>query len=243
MVNIYVESKGPKGVQMKESLTPTVVAGSLRGLCVTYGADATKFALVAAAAVAAIGVLEEDALSLVNPSSVIEFGQTVAQIGADITKGSPLATDANGRLVPATPGQAVVAIALEDQTYVAPNSFGATSFACVFVLGPMSYVAQGSAARHATVAGAIAVQTGTVGLGSGAALAMTLATPTNAQDGTRITVTAETAHAHTVTAAANKINGSKDTVTFAAVGDSVTLEALGGLWMAVSLIGATLSEV
>ena len=59
---------------------------------------------------------------------------------------------------------------------------------------------------HTTSSGAITVSGGTVGLGSGGALAMTLATPTNpGQDGTVLVIVAETAQAHTVTTAANKI--------------------------------------
>jgi hypothetical protein len=100
---------------------------------------------------------------------------------------------------------------------------------------------------HATTSGAIAVSGGTVGLGSSGVLAETLATPTNpGQDGTVIVIVAETAHAHTVTTAANVIKGantSGDTVTFAHVGDMVILEAVGGLWYIRSLNGALLSEV
>ena len=101
---------------------------------------------------------------------------------------------------------------------------------------------------HAVASGAIAVASGTVGLGSAGALAMTLATPTTpAQDGTRIFIVAETAHAHTVTTAANVIKNagpaSGDTLTFAHVGDSVELEAVAGLWYIRSLNGPALTEV
>lgn len=98
--------------------------------------------------------------------------------------------------------------------------------------------------NYETASGAIPVAKGTVSLGSAGALAMTLATPTTpAQDDITIDIVATTAHAHTVTTAANKINGNKDTVTFANVGDCVRLKAIGGLWYVLSIIGAILSEV
>jgi hypothetical protein len=97
---------------------------------------------------------------------------------------------------------------------------------------------------YAVASAAIAVAPATVSLGSSGALAMTLATPTTpAQDNVTLDIVATTAHAHTVTTAANKINGNKDTVTFAAVGDCVKLKAVGGIWYVLSIIGATLSEV
>ena len=76
---------------------------------------------------------------------------------------------------------------------------------------------------------------------------MTLATPaTPAQDGITLTIIAGTAHAHTVTTAANKIVPSKDTVTFAAIGDYIVLQAMNGLWFNLGIGGptpASLSEV
>ena len=129
MSNIFVEAKGPKGVQAKESLLPTAVAGYSRGLAVVYGADAYH-ATLAGAAAPAIGILEEDAISLKNPCAVIEHGQTVAEIGANVTAGQQLAVNAAGQLVPAVAGNPVIAIALESQLYVAPGSF-----ANVWVLG------------------------------------------------------------------------------------------------------------
>src|ERR1700739_2439205 len=129
MPNIYVEGKGPKGVQAKESLLPTAVTGYERGLAVVYGADAYH-ATLAGAAAAAIGILEEDAINAKNPCAVVEFGQTVAQIGANVTAGQQLAVNAAGQLVPAVSTNPVIAIALEIQSYVSPGSF-----ANVWVLG------------------------------------------------------------------------------------------------------------
>ena len=100
---------------------------------------------------------------------------------------------------------------------------------------------------YVTVAGAIPLVSGIYSIGSGAALHMTLATPTTpAQDGIQITIVAGTAHAHYVTTAANIINGADDKVLFAAIGDFVTLLSVGGLWIAQSIGGPTpagLSEV
>lgn len=129
MANIYVEAKGPKGGQQKESLLPTAVAGYARGLAVVYGADAYH-ATLAGAAAPAIGILEEDAVNLANPVAVIEQGQVVAQIGANVAAGQSLAVNAAGQLIPAVSTNPIVAVALETQVYVAPGSF-----ASVYVTG------------------------------------------------------------------------------------------------------------
>ena len=103
-----------------------------------------------------------------------------------------------------------------------------------------------TAPTYYTAAGAIPVAGGTYVINGAGALAMTLAAPTKAQDNMVLTIVAGTAHAHTVTTPANKINGADDTVTYAAIGDSVVLRAINGIWMAISLGGPTpaiLSEV
>lgn len=238
MANIYVEAKGPKGVQAKESLLPAAVSGYQRGLAVTYGSDQYHAALIAVAAAVAVGILEEDAINVNNPCSVIELGQAVAQIGANVTALQPLTTNATGQLVPAQPGQPVVAIALEPQNYVAPGSF-----ANVFVLGLFGFTQTagntGDQVTYLTASGAIPVVSGTYALDGAAAIAMTLAQPTAAQDGTTLFITAATAHAHTVTTAANGINGAKHVVTYAAVGDGIVLKAVNGVWNEVSITGPT----
>ncbi len=103
-----------------------------------------------------------------------------------------------------------------------------------------------TAPTYYTVAGAIPVAGATYVINGAGALAMTLAAPTKAQDNMVLTIVAGTAHAHTVTTPANKINGADDTVTYAAIGDNVVLRAINGIWMAISLGGPTpaiLSEV
>ena len=109
--------------------------------------------------------------------------------------------------------------------------------------------AGGSAVAY-TAAGAITVQPSLNTLGGASAQAYTLAAPVagspldGGQDGLVMTFTLVTAHAHTLTTPANKINGAYDTVTFAAVGDSITLQASGGVWYVIGSHGtATLSEV
>lgn len=242
MANIYVESKGPKGTQLKESLqlSAVPVPAVSRGLAVAFSTDQFHVAAVAAAGASAIGILEEDAIVIVEggvstvgePSSVIELGQAVAQIGANIAVNQPLATDVNGRLVPAKPGQPVVAVALEPQVYVAP-----ASFACVLVIASLGIVMPGSDTTYYAAAGAILVAQGTAVIDGAAALAMTLAQPTAAEDGLEIFITAETTYAHTITTAANGINGAKHTVTFAAQGDGVVLQAVNGVWNVRGLVG------
>ena len=238
MTNISTETKGPQGVQAYESLLPAAVSGYKRGLAVTYGTDSFHAALIAAAAVSIVGLIEEDAISTKAPVRVITFGQTVAQVSAAaFNAGTLLTVNATGQLVAAQAGQPVCAVALE------PNAGVAGSYVTVFVLGLFGFTMPGDPVSYPTAAGAIPITPGeyTVAIDGAAALAMTLAQPTGAQDGTRIFVTAATAHAHTVTTGANGINGNKHVVTFAAVGDSVELEAVNLLWVVRSLVGAVLS--
>jgi hypothetical protein len=239
MANIYVPAKGPKGVQGKESLLPMAVSGYTRGRAVSYDDAAGLYALLATTpGQTCVGVLEEDAISTSNPCAVIELGQAVACIGANVSALQALTNDASGRLVPATTGQAVLAVALEPQTYISPGSY-----ANVMVLGLFGFLAVNTqvpvpAYSHITSDGAIPVASGTYGLGSGAALAMTLATPSSPQDGTLLFITAETAHAHTITTAGNKINGTGHVVTFQNEGDSVLLVAMAGIWNVLAMTGS-----
>jgi hypothetical protein len=129
MTNINTQTKGPKGVQIKESLIPGGSSGFTRGLAVIYGTDVYHAAVASVANSACIGIIEEDAVSTTAAIAVIEFGQTVAQVGAPIPS-APLAltNNASGQLVPAAAGQTLVAIALE----TTPT---AGDYICVFVPG------------------------------------------------------------------------------------------------------------
>jgi len=81
--------------------------------------------------------------------------------------------------------------------------------------------------------GAIAIANGVHAITKGSAAAMTLAPPAAADEGTRITITARTAFAHTVTITEGLggKGGSFDLMTFAAVGDSITLLADNLHWV------------
>ncbi|QNI34528.1 hypothetical protein H7849_11895 [Alloacidobacterium dinghuense] len=126
MTNINVELKGPKGPQIKESLLPTALP-TARGLAVTYGSDAYHCAIAGVAGEAISGIVEEDAVSLLLPVAVVQHGQTVAQIGAAVTAGQLLATNATGQLIPAVSTNTIVARALESGT-------NAGDFICVLVV-------------------------------------------------------------------------------------------------------------
>jgi hypothetical protein len=230
MTNINVENKGPSGAQIGESLTPAAVTGFTRGIAVTYGTDAFHAALPTAAGQQCVGIIDEDAIATTNPIRVIEFGQTVAQIGATVAALQSLACNASGQLVPAQPGQFVVAIALDGN----PN---AGDYVNVFVVAIEAQQVKGDTVVYYTASGAIAVANGTAVLNGAGALAMTLAAPTAAQDGTTIYIVAETAHAHTVTLPANGLYGTKHIITFAAEGDNVTLRAVALTWMPVGAVG------
>jgi len=87
--------------------------------------------------------------------------------------------------------------------------------------------------------GAIPVTEGLVVLTKGSAGAQTLAAPTAAQQGTRMTVVAGSAFAHVITATGllddGVTGGSKNTATFAAfVGASITLIAYNLKWVVES---------
>jgi hypothetical protein len=103
----------------------------------------------------------------------------------------------------------------------------------------------------ASTSGAIAIKEGSVLITDAGAAAMTLAAPTpgarsaGGDDGKKLRILATTAYAHTVTTPPGKINGNRDVVTFAAVGDCAELTAYNGVWYA-TLSGPTpaaLSEV
>lgn len=97
-----------------------------------------------------------------------------------------------------------------------------------------------------TTAGAISETSGYVYIGSGGALAMTLADPATADNGKTLTIIASTAQAHTVSnAAGSGFNGggaAADIGTYGgAIGDNLVLTANGGVWYVVSNTNVTLA--
>lgn len=114
---------------------------------------------------------------------------------------------------------------------------------------PSAITAGGQAPTTITVAGAVSKNSGLVLIGGTGATAVTLVAPVAGppgvgDDGTEITFSCITAHAHTLTTPADKIGGAYDTVTFAAVGDAISFVANNGLWIATGGRGTnTLSEV
>jgi hypothetical protein len=97
--------------------------------------------------------------------------------------------------------------------------------------------------------GAIAVplKNTTVLLTKGSALSSTtLAAPSKAQNGLKLTITSQTAYAHVITATtllADAVSGSPHTTaTYAAyIGASITLVADNGLWNIVAAVGVTVT--
>ena len=92
--------------------------------------------------------------------------------------------------------------------------------------------------------GAITVQDGVAVISKTSAAAMTLAPPGAGDEGMLLTITAGTAFAHTVTITEG-IGGkgaSFDVITFAAVGDSITLRAVNLHWVPIGApYGATIA--
>lgn len=93
--------------------------------------------------------------------------------------------------------------------------------------------------------GALTIQNSTVVVTKGSACAMTLGTPTTAQNGIVMTVISSTAQAHTLTCATigfNAANAGGDVGTFSgAVGDGISFIAYGGEWLVLNNIGVTLA--
>lgn len=86
-----------------------------------------------------------------------------------------------------------------------------------------------------TANGAIEKTDGVHAIAKTSEAAMTLEAPTADEDGLRLVITARTAFAHTVVIAAG-IGGKGaafDTLTFAAVGDTIQLLADNGKWVPV----------
>ncbi len=103
-----------------------------------------------------------------------------------------------------------------------------------------------TAPDYVTVAsadGAITIQSGVVVITKGTAAALTLGTPTTAQNGTKITIVSATAAAHTVTAATigfNAADAAGDVGTFgAAVGNGFSCVAYGGEWLVLTNTNVT----
>lgn len=84
-----------------------------------------------------------------------------------------------------------------------------------------------------------------VRLSKGSAAAITLAAPTNStHDGYIVMVFSSTAQAHVITGGVDGFNakGSSGTITFGgAIGDSVTLVAMGGHWYTLAKVNATVA--
>jgi hypothetical protein len=95
----------------------------------------------------------------------------------------------------------------------------------------------------ASADGAITIQSGTVVITKGTAAALTLGTPTAAQNGTVIRIISTTAAAHTVTAATigfNAADAAGDVGTFAAaIGNGFSCVAYGGEWYVLTNTNVT----
>ena len=91
--------------------------------------------------------------------------------------------------------------------------------------------------------GAAAISNGVVIITKGTACAVTLGTPTSAQNGTKITFVSATAAAHTVAAATigfNAGDAAKDTGTFGgAIGDGFSCIAYEGEWLVLTNTNVT----
>lgn len=89
----------------------------------------------------------------------------------------------------------------------------------------------------------VTIQNSTVIITKGTACALTMTTPTTAQNGTRIRFISTTAAAHTVTHGTVGFNGGgsgKDVGTFGgAIGDGFECVAYGGVWVTTWITNVT----
>lgn len=99
------------------------------------------------------------------------------------------------------------------------------------------------AVANYTASGAIAQKTGTVMLSGTGVQVMTLANPVSGtDDGKTLAIVATSAHAHTVATVAGISGGANHKATFGgALGDTLNLKALGGVWYLEPSINQTLS--
>lgn len=94
--------------------------------------------------------------------------------------------------------------------------------------------------QELTANGAITIPSGLAHLNKAGVLAATLPAPQ--ADGLVMTISADTAQAHTVTLAVGLNGGASVTGTFAgAIGDCVTLRSNGGYWRQAANINVTWS--
>lgn len=94
-----------------------------------------------------------------------------------------------------------------------------------------------------TTSVAITIQPGVQFIGSGGALAMTLAAPTTAQNGMIMILLASTAQTHTITNTAGFGGGTtaRDVGTFGgAINDGLTIVAVNGVWWVINTRNVTL---
>lgn len=95
-----VETTGVIGSPLKRTYQAGA-ANIKRGTAVIQGAD-DNHVLPATANAVCLGFLEEDALNIGDPASVIETGEAVAIIGAAVAAGQYLIANAAGQLIPST---------------------------------------------------------------------------------------------------------------------------------------------
>jgi hypothetical protein len=112
--------------------------------------------------------------------------------------------------------------------------------------GAARVVVPGSGTTLLAADGAITIKEGIIRITKGSAAAITLAAPTAAQEGTRMTITSGSAFAHVITATGlledGVTGGAKNTATFAAfVGATCTLIAQNLKWHTESLKAVTVA--
>jgi hypothetical protein len=215
---------------------------------VTIGTDRVVLASATNVAAGKVLYIDREALSVTSVSSVTAtvqrgmFGTAAAThaSGAVVYAGSPNYFSGND---PAGPCVAANEVALKrivlgsGNIYNCINSqwvrFRTGGLIAFTVAAPITY----------TTAGAITIKPGLSLIGSGGAIAMTLAAPTNSQDGMVMEITAITAQTHTITIAGGANGGSTatDVCTLSgSIGDSVQVKASGGVWYLIAARGCTL---
>jgi hypothetical protein len=108
------------------------------------------------------------------------------------------------------------------------------------VYGPCATDGSNAASYTYSAAGAISVVPGVHVINGAGALAMTLAAPTGAQEGSVLIIESKNLHANTITATPAYLGAAGTGIaTAAATGANLVLKACGGKWTVIGVSGIT----
>ena len=160
--------------------------------------------------------------------------EVMAQVGANQGPLVPVRRGLDGTVQAAHATGALLVTGL-------PSDFPAPGPGQTTTYGPSAPDGMQAGWTYATysVAGAIPPTPGVHVINGAAAIAMTLAAPSLAQEGATLTVVSKNLHANTLAGSPAFLGAAGGTGTFAATGGSVQLKAVSGKWAVVAGAGVT----